>query len=122
MFLSSIPLPEVKPAIPHLDKIAHLAMYGVFAYFLARNFATSEQKALESNFRLFAVALAFIYGIMLELLQNEMPSRTASIMDAFANGAGAIIGQLFFPPKLNDFRLRLQRITHKLNKIKSIIK
>lgn len=72
-------------AIPHVDKVLHLAVYAL----LAGGMALAWPKL--SKFRIFWGCV--IFGFALEIAQGTMGSgRTASLWDGAANSLGAAIG------------------------------
>ncbi len=70
------------PAIPGLDKVAHLAAYAVLGFLLARAAPGS----------LAAVALGLLYGASDEIHQTYVPGRTADPLDWVADAAGVLLG------------------------------
>ena len=87
---SVIPLHLKVPAAPHLDKVAHLCEYLLFAWLLVQAIRTTQMR--EREYRLWAWIYATSYGLLMELIQAMLPWRSAELGDALANAVGAAIG------------------------------
>jgi len=73
------------------DKLAHFFEYAVLAMLISRGlFRTTSLKA--SRNILFTLISAGVYGIVLELLQQFVPGRDASVYDVGANMIGVVFG------------------------------
>lgn len=94
-FYSSMSQPPLRPVILHGDKLLHLAEYAVFGYLIARAAKNSSSVKLKAYFRIFAVGVAFAYGLSDEFHQSFVPGRQVEILDIFADGFGAFLGQMF---------------------------
>ena len=96
--LSSLPhpLPPIVLRIPFLDKGLHTIEYGVLGFLLARALSSNSPSRLRETFRGWAILFAILYGLSDEWHQRFVPMREASLMDAFFDGVGALLGQLFF--------------------------
>jgi VanZ family protein len=95
--LSSGALPSFRISIPHFDKIAHLAVYGVLGFLLGRAAAwTWGWSWVRAAW--FAVVIASLYGITDEAHQSHVPGRSVEIADWLADTVGAALAQipLFF--------------------------
>ena len=93
--LSSFPQPIKALPFFHGDKLLHLIEYAILGYLLARAARHSSHPKLCTHFRIFAVYVAFLYGITDEFHQYFVPGRVVDILDLVANAAGAFCGQLF---------------------------
>ena len=93
--LSAQSAPPFHPRVLHLDKLLHLLEYGILGFLIARACKHSTSSVLRLNFRIFAVLIAFAYGISDELHQYFVPGRKLEALDMLADGAGAFLGQLF---------------------------
>ncbi len=74
---------------PNIDKVVHFGMY--FSLMMVLVF---ENRKIIKGFRnLFIIGLIpFSYGILMEILQATLTvTRTGSIFDALANGAGILV-------------------------------
>ncbi len=81
--------------VPFLDKIGHVGLFS----FLVLIWVTYSWVASEGvHTRLFrVVSLAFLYGIVIEVLQELFfQPRTADIWDVVANSVGIVLGWLIF--------------------------
>ena len=76
----------------HLDKIAHLCEYLLFAWLLLQAIRASPTAGGEPTYRLWAWIYATSYGVLIELIQAMVPWRSAEWGDALANAAGAALG------------------------------
>lgn len=86
--LTSIPNPNI-PAPGRSDLLAHLAIYGVFGWLLARAPGVPRARTL------LALALgASLYAAADELHQRFIPGRSASVDDWAADTLGAALGIL----------------------------
>jgi VanZ family protein len=88
---------------PYADKIVHFLMYfGLMSVIIFEN-----RKIIKSIYALFLTGIIpFFYGILLEILQATLTTtRSGSIYDALADGAGVIISILLcllIKPYIND--------------------
>jgi VanZ family protein len=74
----------------HLDKLAHLCEYLLFAWLLVQ--AIRATGGREPEYRLWAWMYATSYGLLIELLQMMVPWRSAEWGDVAANAVGAACG------------------------------
>jgi len=82
--LALYPAPELP--ITLWDKASHALAYFFLAYLGDRSFpATSKPPLVVFLGLLFGLLL---YGVVIEGLQSQIPSRQASVLDMFANGTG----------------------------------
>lgn len=75
--------------IEHLDKIGHFGAYALLGFLSCMIY---KKHHLIIALTLFGIGL----GILLELLQSYIPSRTTSMADAIANTAGVISGIIVY--------------------------
>jgi len=85
---------SLAPRMLHGDKLLHLLEYAVLSFLIARAAVNSRSLKLKLHFRLLAISLAFVYGLSDEFHQYFVPGRCADVLDLFADGAGALLGQL----------------------------
>lgn len=92
LVISVIPASGPETDLP-LDKIVHFVLYGLTSILLFRYFIrnTSSRKAFYR-----AVALAVIYGAVMEVVQYFLPYRSFSLGDIAANSAGAFLACLMY--------------------------
>ena len=101
---SSVPNIEAPtPEIPHLDKIAHLLIYGLLATLIFRNRPFLSRG---SSGALAAVALAVLYGATDEIHQS-FTGRTCDTMDLLADAVGAAMA-VFMYAKISFYRKFLE--------------
>ncbi|MBI5969815.1 MAG: VanZ family protein [Deltaproteobacteria bacterium] len=84
----------IEPVLfPHADKLNHLAAYAVMSALWMRTLIvrTTAGRALAAS-----MAISFVFGALVEALQSYAPPRDASVLDAVANGIGAVIGAYAF--------------------------
>jgi VanZ family protein len=80
--------------IPYFDKIAHFAMYFIFALFLMSGFSRQYGKASAKAY-IFSFIPAFLLGVLIEFIQEKV-GRSYDIYDMIANTAGVIVSLLLF--------------------------
>jgi len=75
--------------IPNIDKVVHFGMY----FSLMSVIIFENRKTLIKTSRLFLTGLIpLFYGILMEILQATLTvTRTGSVFDALANGAGILV-------------------------------
>lgn len=89
---SSYPVSQSLPAIPHMDKLAHIGAYALLGFLFFRAFqSTSIWKSAVLIVILSALASSML-GISDEIHQHFVPSRTADIVDVLADVAGSFLG------------------------------
>lgn len=91
--ISSSPLPDTE-LIPGSDKLIHVMAYGILSLWFA-------QLISPKNYVRLAVAL-LLYGGFIELVQGQLPYRSASMLDLLANLVG-ILSALFICACITKF-------------------
>ena len=86
--LPSSSFPKAPIYVPSLDKLIHAAMFFIMALFLHRSFSVAPSIAAPL---LLAVIAATLYGSLGEVYQMLLPDRSADVVDALSNGAGAFL-------------------------------
>ncbi len=86
--LPSSSFPKAPIYVPSLDKLIHAAMFFIMALFLHRSFSVTPSIAAPL---LLAVVAATLYGSLGEVYQMLLPDRSADVVDAVANGGGALL-------------------------------
>ncbi len=76
------------PTIPHLDKIVHFGMYFVLSLLLL---AALKSTKLE-NIHFKTITIAILYGVLIEIIQDNLGYRSGDIFDFVANSIGAVTG------------------------------
>jgi len=84
-----------KFSIPHIDKAAHFGFFFVQSVLLSLLF---HFKTRRSYFQiiLFSTLQAFLYGGLIEILQNEFFSRSGDWFDLLADVLGGLSGALAY--------------------------
>lgn len=72
------------------DKANHFVAYAVFSFLFARALSTGSKVTLRAAVS--AVSAAFLFGVLVEILQSFTFSRSPEALDAAANGLGAGFG------------------------------
>lgn len=112
--LSSRPAPEIINQIEGLDKLAHLAIYGVFGLLL---YGLVEQLNKQTRVPVLPVTLllAAAAGIFDELHQLATPGRNFSLYDLAADIGGAAMAIFLFNVviAISERNARLTRPTEK---------
>jgi VanZ family protein len=87
---SSLPPAAVLPELPGFDKLLHALAYAVLAMLIFRALDTTVWSNRPSLLFWVSLAATVAYGISDELHQAFVPARSAEIMDAAADAAGAL--------------------------------
>ena len=105
---SDRPVPgAVALPIPQGDKLLHLVAYAVFAALVFRALQGGEPRPAAAGVLVLGAALATAYGVSDEFHQLRVPGREFSVLDMLADGAGATLAVLVWPPLTRRFaRLR----------------
>jgi VanZ family protein len=80
--------------IPNIDKVVHFGMYfGLMSAIILEN-----RKKIKNAGHLFLIGMVpFSYGILMEIFQSTLTTtRTGSVYDALANGAGILVSILLW--------------------------
>jgi len=83
--MALLPPAELPVTLTLWDKANHALAYFFLAWLGDRSFPTSRRAPLLVFFSL------FIYGMAIEALQSQIPSRQASWLDMLANGTGLML-------------------------------
>ncbi|MFC1480159.1 VanZ family protein [Candidatus Omnitrophota bacterium] len=78
-------------AVGYFDKVAHFCEYAFLAVLIVRNMCRMGSLSV-MKISLFTLILSGGYGIVMELIQQFVPGRDASLYDVVANAAGTIFG------------------------------
>jgi VanZ family protein len=71
------------PDVAHVDKLAHLLIYGLLATLVARSLPRRQGWL--------GAAVAALFGVLDELWQSRTPGRVVELADWYADSAGAIL-------------------------------
>ena len=90
--LSSVPGDQLTlPDISNIDKVAHLAIYGLLAFTVFYAFGPRFYRMHPRLLPLAVIFICTVYGVSDELHQYFVPNRSADIFDVLADSAGAVI-------------------------------
>lgn len=78
-------------ALPGIDKIAHMAVYGLLAATLIRAFSYRPRQAWSGRVVTMTIVWCLLYGITDEFHQSFIPGRSVSGLDVLADTAGALL-------------------------------
>src|SRR5262249_3491620 len=79
------------PSTPGGDKVAHLTVYGILSFLVARALYLGTGLPISSVF--FGGALiSTLYGISDEIHQIYVPGRSSDVMDVCADAVGCLLG------------------------------
>jgi VanZ family protein len=79
-----------------MDKMLHVAAYGVMAILFYRAFQTLRLRHNPRMLMLLSILSASLYGISDEIHQYFVPFREADIFDGIADIIGAVCGVYFY--------------------------
>ena len=79
------------PALPGLDKLAHMAAYGLLAATVLFAMGDRQTSTRPHLVIVLTVLFCLLYGISDEFHQSFIPGRTASVYDLIADGGGAAL-------------------------------
>jgi VanZ family protein len=107
-YLSSRPYGSPVSAIPHADKVLHVAEYGVLGY-LSQRATRLSWPAVGRGSTLARLALVLAGGLCIaaidEVLQSRVPHRIASARDLLADAIGLGLGLVLnLRPSLRENR------------------
>jgi VanZ family protein len=79
--------------IPHLDKAAHFGFFFIQSLWLSLLFSfRTKTESRHSRIILLSTLSAFLYGGLIEILQNNVFHRTGDLYDLMADMAGGFAG------------------------------
>lgn len=90
--LSLAPLDAPK-GVEHQDTFGHAIAYGITAVLFFRQF---RSRGTHRFIWAVSVCAAFLYGVIMEVMQSFTPSREFSYADMAANAAGAAAAAVIF--------------------------
>jgi VanZ family protein len=101
-FLSSVPGDHlVLPEIVNIDKVAHMAIYGLLAGTVFFAFGGRLVCLYPRLVPLLVIFICILYGISDEFHQSFVPNRMPSFADILADGCGAVIVCLLLAAKIH---------------------
>lgn len=98
-------VPDPHLNIPHLDKVVHFGMFFIMAVLLCNELEYQTRFSLRRVY-VITVGISFLYGGMIELLQQHFFNRSGDVWDLVADVLGAIVGCWVYP--------RLKRIVRRV--------
>ena len=101
-------LPKIK--ILHFDKAAHFGFFFVQSVLLSLLLRSGTKRRYWQIIFL-STLQAFIYGGIIEILQDEFFNRTRDLYDLMADMLGGFCGALVYPAILRLFFRRLKKYT-----------
>jgi VanZ family protein len=91
-FFSSVPGERlILPNIVNIDKVAHMAEYGLLALTVFHAFGAGFGLLHPRLAPLLVILICTMYGVTDEFHQSFVPNRSSSIFDILADSTGAII-------------------------------
>lgn len=90
----SSPVSQVMSIFDYFDKIAHVILFGMFAFLSAESLFGRNKKILAVY--TISFLLACCYAALSELIQVFIPTRSASVADFIAGAMGAAMALLIF--------------------------
>jgi len=83
-----------------IKNFLHMPAYGVLTYLIIKCFTSLKPRVYLDSF-----IIAYLFGVINEIIQATVPTRTASFSDTVVNGIGAILA-LVFVYKYEDVKSR----------------
>jgi VanZ family protein len=99
-------LPRIK--IPHIDKAAHFGFFFVQSVLISLLLRFRTKRSFLQIIFL-ATLQAFVYGGVIEILQNHFFNRTGDLYDLIADMLGGLCGALAYPVFLRLFNVRFKK-------------
>jgi VanZ family protein len=100
-----IPKIEFKP----IDKIAHFGVFFVQSVLLSLLFNFQTHKKTYIQIILFSTLMVFVYGGLIEILQENFFNRNGDVYDLIADVIGGFAGAMFFPTFIRVFNYVFKR-------------
>jgi VanZ family protein len=91
--LSSMPSGPDLPSFPHIDKLAHIIVFGLLGFAVVRAFSRSLGWG-PLQISLLSIFLVTAYGASDELHQHFVPRRTVELLDVGADAVGVTLACL----------------------------
>ncbi|MDL2231758.1 VanZ family protein [Porphyromonadaceae bacterium OttesenSCG-928-L07] len=89
-------LPDPRLDIPYMDKMVHFGMFFIMALLLC-NELEYQTHWRKRRIYMIAVGVVFLYGGVIEIMQEYWFERSGDIWDLLADVFGAIVGCLTYP-------------------------
>lgn len=94
--VSTKPMPEGAPLFWQADKLFHFIAYFVMGVLWVRAIKAARPSTTAGEGIAISAIISFLFGIFMEVCQYFVPERSAEVLDAVANGAGAAAGSLIY--------------------------
>ena len=91
--LSAMPGGPDLPSFPHIDKLAHITVFGLLGLTVVRAFSRSLRWS-SLHVSLLSILLVTMYGALDELHQHFIPQRTVELLDVAADATGVTLACL----------------------------
>ena len=101
-------LPKIK--LPYIDKVVHFGVFFVQSVLLSFLFSFRTRKSY-FQIILLSTLMAFVYGGIIEILQNNVFDRTGDVYDLIADVLGGFAGAVLYPILLRFFNLLSKKQT-----------
>ena len=81
----------------HFDKVIHIGMFGILTFLLIIGF---KKQFRYMNLRYYAIraslGIAFLYGVLVEIVQEYVPNRGFQLGDILADAVGCFLAYILF--------------------------
>ena len=101
-------LPKIK--LPYIDKIVHFGIFFVQSVLLSLLFNFQTKKSYFMII-LLSTLMAFAYGGIIEILQNNVFNRTGDVYDLIADILGGFAGAILYPTLLRRYNSHSRKRT-----------
>ncbi len=95
-FASSLPAVKSPFEIKHLDKAIHIVEYIPFGILLSRAFFHAQGDSSKRILLGYVILASFLYGLSDEYHQSFVAGRESTVVDAFADTVGGMIGAYIY--------------------------
>ena len=106
--MPSYDLPKCR--IPYMDKITHFVFFCVQSVLLSLLFRYRTKRSY-MDIIILSTFSAFLYGGIIEVLQNEFFNRTGDLFDLIADTLGGLCGAVIYPVFFRLFDNRPKKYT-----------
>lgn len=114
ILITIVSLVKVKPPVDikvhQADKWVHFGIYVIFTILWFAHFKNSPKEPLSSKPILKSSFLAFLFGVLIEVLQHFNPyARSGDVLDVLANTIGIVIAVLILK------KTKISRVLNSVN-------
>jgi VanZ family protein len=108
--LCTLPVERVpKVEFKFSDKIAHFGVFFIQSVLLSLLFNFQAHKKTYIQIILFSTLMIFVYGGLIEILQQNFFNRNGDVYDLIADVIGGFAGAMFFPTFIRIFNFAFKR-------------